>query len=116
MAIIKVGALDLPAPSDMLVGIQDLVDAARNAKGNMMIEFINTKAKISLQWKYLSQTQLSSVLTAIRRPGFSVTYTDPETNATRTATFYVSDRNTGIMDVQGGVIRYQDVKFDFIEM
>lgn len=115
MALIKVGAVNLPTPSEFGVGIMDLSKAERNAKGVLQIERIATKRKIELQWEYLSRTDLQTVLTAVSPTLFTVEYMDPLTNATRTGTFYCGDRSTGMIDFVNSVPRYKGVKFNLIE-
>lgn len=115
MAVIKVGTTDLPTPSDMSIGVMDISKAERNTNGLMIMERIATKQKIEMTWKYLSATELSTILKAIKNTFFDVTYTDPVENASRKGTFYVGDRKNGIMDIKNGVVRYKDVQFNFIE-
>lgn len=115
MSILNVAGVDFPSPTELKVGVMDLSKAERNAKGTIIIERIATKQKLDISWKYLSAADLSTVLTAVSTVFFTVIYTDPVSNASRTATMYVGDRNMGYMDVKGGVIRYNDVKMDFIE-
>jgi hypothetical protein len=115
MSLITIGAVDLPSPSEFSVGLMDLSKAERNAKGTMIIERIATKRKLELAWNYLTATQLATVLNAVTPVFFSVTYRDPLTNADRTGTFYVGDRNVGMIDFQNNVPRYKDIKFNLIE-
>lgn len=115
MALIKIDGVDMPSPSGIQFGIMDLSKAERNANGTMIIERIATKRKLDLEWKYLSQAELASLLNAVSPVLFSLTYTDPQTNALRTGTFYAGDRAVGVMDVKNGVIRYKDTKFSVIE-
>lgn len=117
MALVTIGSTVLPSPSELSLGVQDIVKADRNAKGNMIIERVAVKQKLSLSWAYLSAADMSTVLTALSPMVFSITYTDPITNALRQPTqFYVGDRNMGVLDFRGGVPRYKDVKFDLIEI
>lgn len=115
MAVITINGVEMPAPSDMQIGIMDLSKAERNANGTMIIERIATKRKIELSWNYLSRTQLSSVLNMVNPVFFTVGYQDPMTGASRSGTFYVGDRSASVIDFIAGVPRYKDVKFNFIE-
>ncbi|QYR20798.1 hypothetical protein KZ483_24060 [Paenibacillus sp. sptzw28] len=116
MAIIKVGSTDLPSPSEMSFGIQDIKKAERNARGNLISELITTKRKLELSWSFLTAAQLQTILTAVAPNAFSVTYTDPITNASRTGTFYAGDRNVGVIDFMNGVPRYKDCRFSLVEV
>jgi hypothetical protein len=105
----------MPGPSSMDVGIQDINDAKRNTNGNLIAERIATKHKLNIEYKYLSNAAMSTLLTAISTMFFTVTYHNPVTNSLRTGTFYTGDRNLGVMDYRNGNIRYKGVKFNLIE-
>lgn len=113
--MLKINGVDIPTPSEYMVGIMDISNAERNASGLMVIDRIATKRKIELNWKYLSKDDLSSLLAAVSDVFFQVTYIDPQTNGTKTGTFYCGDRNTGAIDYRNGVIRWKDIKFNLIE-
>jgi hypothetical protein len=115
MSLIIIDGVEIPAPSEYSVGIQDISKAVRNANGTMIIERVATKRKIELSWKYLSKEQLAQVLTAVSNVFFQVTFIDPQDNATRTGTFYCGDRKAGMLDYKNGVPRYKDVQFNLIE-
>jgi hypothetical protein len=113
--LIKIDSVLIPTPSSYQVGIMDINKAERNANGKMIIERIATKRKIELNWAYLSQSDLSSLLAKISAVFFSVEYPDPQTGALRTGTFYVGDRSSEAIDYRASVIRWKNVKFNFIE-
>jgi hypothetical protein len=115
MALIRIDGVDIPAPSECSVGIQDISKAERNANGTMIIERIATKRKIELSWKYLDKDQLAQVFTAVSPVFFEVTYVDPQDNGIRTGSFYCGDRKCGMFDFKNGVPRYKDVSFNLIE-
>jgi predicted ATP-grasp superfamily ATP-dependent carboligase len=114
-ALISVGGVDFPTPSEYSIGIQDIKKAERNTRARIISELIATKAKIELSWKYVTQAQLTSILSAVAPNEFSVTYFNSETGLNRTATFYAGDRTVGMIDFIGGVGRYKDLKFNLIE-
>jgi hypothetical protein len=115
VALLQINGVDMPSPSEMSVGIQDLVKAERNANGKMIMERIATKDKIDLSWNYLTPAQLSQIMSAVSALFFTVTYTNPVTNTERTATFYKGDVTAPIMDFINGNLRYKGVKFNVIE-
>lgn len=114
--MIFINSVQISTPSNFQIGIMDISKAERNAKGNLIIERINTKRKLELSYGYLSAAALSTLLTAISGTTFSVSYPDAQTGASRTGTFYVGDRSAGAIDIQSGVVRYKDVKFNLIEV
>jgi hypothetical protein len=116
MAILTVAGVAFPTPTELTVNIKDITKADRNARGDLIAERINTKRTLEVSYKFLSAADTKTVLSTIQASFFfKVTYTDPETNSPREATFYAGDRAAPMMDVRGGVIRYKDVKFNFIE-
>lgn len=115
MALIKIGGVELPAPSTYDVGIMDINKVERNARGDMIGERIATKRKIELSWKSLTQSELSSILNVVSPLFFSVEYIDPKDKAVRVGTFYAGDRNCPMLSFINGVPKYKDVKFNVIE-
>ncbi|ATP40695.1 hypothetical protein CSE16_11905 [Solibacillus sp. R5-41] len=113
--MIKIDGKEIPTPSDYQVGIMDISKAERNARGDMIIERIATKRKIELGWKYLSKSDLQTVMNAVSPVFFSVSYIDPLTSSQKTGTFYSGDRNVGALDYINGDIRWKDIKFSVIE-
>jgi hypothetical protein len=116
MALITIGGQAVATPSEFSVTINDISKADRNALGNLTIERIATKRTIVLGWAFLNQSDTSNVLGLVSATSFSVTYPDPQTGANRTSTFYCGDRSLGLIDFQGGVPRYKDIKFTLIEL
>lgn len=116
MTLINVGGNDLLTPSDFEVGIQDISNAQRNANGLMIIERIATKRTLTISYAYLDQVTLSNILSWISPVSFTVTYMDPQTNSMRTSQFYCGDRSLGMIDYINGVPRYQNLKFELIEL
>lgn len=113
--MIKINGVTIPIPAEYDVGIMDLSKAERNANGMMIIERIATKRKLELKYEYLNKEQLSSLLTRISSVFFQVEYIDPQLNRRRTGTFYVGDRNMGVLDYRNGNTRYKGVSFNFVE-
>jgi hypothetical protein len=115
MALITIGGVNLPTPTEYQVGIMDLSKAERNVRGEMIIERIATKRKIELGWSYLTGAQYSQILNAVDPVFFSVTYFDPKSNGTKTGTFYCGDRQAPMMWFKNNVASWKDVKFSLIE-
>lgn len=116
MPFIKISGIDIPTPSDYLVGLMDLSKAERNARGKMIIERIRgDMRKLQLQWKYLSREDTSKVLGIVSDVSFQVEYEDPKTGTRQTRTFYAGDRSVGALDYRNGIVRWKDIKFDIVE-
>lgn len=115
MALITANGVDLPTPSAIDVGVQDISKAERNAQGTMIIERIATKKTIDITYNYLNASDLSTILTAVGAVFFNVTYLDPVTNTNITSSFYCGDRSIGMLSYINGVPIYQNTKFSLIE-
>lgn len=113
--MIKVNGVEIPTPSDLSVGIQDISKAERNARGTLIIERITTKRKLEMTWSYLTKEQLQQLFTAVSPVLFTVEYPDPVTNTVLTGTFYAGDRKSGALDYRNGNIRWKDCGFNVIE-
>lgn len=115
MPLITIDGVTIPTPSEFNVSIMDISKAERNANGTMVIERITTKRKLELSYRFLSRSDMASLLSAVSPVTFSVTYMDPATNANRTSTFYCGDRAVSMLDFVSSVPRYKDIKFNLIE-
>ena len=111
----KIDGVNIPTPSALKIGIQDISKAERAANGDMFIERIATKRKLEPSWNYLSREELSALFRAVSSVFFEVEYIDPQDNATKTGTFYAGDRKAGALDYRNGVIRYKDISVNLIE-
>lgn len=114
--MIKINGATIVDPSEFLVTVSDINKTERNANGGMIIERITTKRNIELVYYYLSQADLSTLMTALSNVSFTVEYPDPVTGALKSGTFYVSDRSAGGIDYISNVMRWKDVKFSLMEM
>ncbi|MEY8001211.1 DUF6711 family protein [Clostridium sp. Mt-5] len=113
--MLKINGVELPDPSTYNPSIQDISNAQRNARGEMILERIATKRKLSLSWAFLSGTDTLQLLSLVSSTFFSVEYIDPQDGGLKSGTFYSGDRTmTGIM-YKDGIMYYKDVKFDIIE-
>lgn len=115
MALISIGGVALPTPSELQVGLMDLSKAERNAKGTMIIERIATKRKLEVTYEFLTRSELSLVLNAVSPVFFNLTYLDPQSNSYLTGSFYCGDRNVGFLDFRNGIPRYKNISFSLIE-
>lgn len=115
MALVSINGVALPTPSEFQVSIMDISKANRNARGSMIIERIATKHKLAFTYSYITKSDLDFVLNLIAPTFYNVSYLNPQTNQTRTASFYCGDRNVGMIDYINGNPRYRDFAFNLIE-
>ena len=115
MAFLEINGVAIPTPSEFSVGVMDISKAERNANGNLIIERINTKRKLSIKYAYLTAGNLSIVLKAVSATFFNVKYVDPVDNIQKTSSFYCGDRSVGMIDFTNNIPRYKEFGFDLIE-
>ena len=115
--LISISGVEISAPDTYEVTISDL-DASANRSGNgtLFRDRIAVKRTINLSWLFLSAEDLSRLLMAVSSVFFSVTYLDPQINALKSGTFYVSDRNQGVaMKQSDGTYQWANVSFSLVE-
>lgn len=101
-ALVTVGGVALPEPSEYNSTTATLVDSARNAEGVMIGSVIRDDvAKVEMTWRYLTASQWSAINKLFNRSFGgkfinSVTYFDQDRNEYTTKNMYVSDRTSGM--------------------
>lgn len=113
--MITVNGSGIRTPDSYRVNLEDIVKGERNAAGNMSIERIATKRKLELAWTYLVDTDMSTLLDAVKDVFFTVQYPDPETGALKSGTFYSGSKSTEGMTYVGAKMVWRSVKFNLIE-
>lgn len=115
--MIKVNGTTIPAPDTYEVTIADL-DASANRSGNgtLFRDRVAVKRTIDMSWTSLSASELSVLLKSVSSIFFTVNYLDPVDNASKTGTFYVSDRKQGVaIKNRDGSYTWKGISFSFIE-
>ena len=117
MAMLTMGGVNLPAPSALNISLIDVsAQAERTASGLAVIDRIADKRRIHLKWALMTASQMRSLLTASGSGAFfSVTYPDPVTAASRTATVFVESRAAGILRMIDGSPVWTDVEITLTE-
>ena len=83
MAIFKIGATDF---SDCVAGLkvsyETLVsdESGRNANGDMTIDVVNTKVKVSVSFRSMTAVEAQSFLAAVNDYVINITFIDPKSN------------------------------------
>lgn len=113
--MIQVNGVQIKTPDSFQVSLEDIVKAERNANGDLVGDRIATKRKLMLAWTYLSNDELSTLLTAVSDFLFSVTYPDPQTGEARTGTFYAGSKNSEGLVYNNGSMTWRNLKFNMIE-
>ena len=115
--LLSINGVEIPSPDSYSVTISDLdASANRSANGTLFRDRIAVKRTIEIGWTLLSSAELSTVLQAVSPVFFSVIYLDPQLNALKSGTFYVSDRPQSIAVKQSdGSYKWRNVSFSLVE-
>ena len=120
MALLRINETDLPAPTVLQAGIQDLDSedgSGRNQAGDMFRDRVTVKRKVHCEWGALNKAEMKKVLSAMSGVSFSLTYPDPQEGALKTITAYVGDRTTPmLMPLGNNDWMWGGLSADFIEM
>jgi hypothetical protein len=120
MALLKINTVDLPAPTALQPGIQDLDSedgTGRNQSGTMFRDRIAVKRTVHAEWGVLSRSEMAALLQAMSAPSFSLTYPDPQTGALETITAYVGNRVPAMCSVISDTDwMWTGLSVDFVEM
>lgn len=116
MTILKVNGEYLPDPSEFAVDLMDIDgQTTRNAKGDLMRDWIATKRKLKCAWPALDMTPMSTILKAVRGTSFDIYYPDPFEGKWITKKFYVGDRHMPVYSIINGVVKWEGLSMNFIE-
>lgn len=120
MALLKINNTDLPAPTVLQPGIQDLDSedgTGRNQTGTMFRDRVAVKRTVHCEWGILSKTEMAALLSAMSPPSFKLRYPDPQEGAFKEVTAYVGNR----VPAMCSVINDEDwmwtgLSVDFVEL
>lgn len=113
--MLKINGVAIATPKTYEVTVQDLDgETNRNANGDMIRDRIAVKRKLNLEWQPLSQSEISTLLTAVSGVFFTVTFPDPQ-DGLITKTMYVGDRTSPAYQFKNGEVKWSGLKMNFIE-
>lgn len=113
--MLKVNGVAVATPKTFQSTISDLDgESNRNANGDLIRDRIAIKREISLQWGPLTQQEISKILNAVSEVFFAVEFHDPQLGVI-TRTMYVGDRKSPAYSCIDGVVKWEDLKMNFIE-
>lgn len=117
MSFLKVNNIDIPTPSSYSWSKFAITKSERNAKGDIIIEFVAEKRKLETSYNFLTKEQYSSIISLITYPNilFDLTYIDGDTGDFKTGKFYAGAPTSNAIDFQNGIIRWKDIKINYIE-
>ena len=114
--MIKLNGTLIKSPSDYQLGVLTLTKSERNANGTLISEYIATKRKIEIQWKYLTGSEAKAISDIVKSSAIFFTVEYPELDGTLTTkTMYAGDFVLKTFKYIGGVIHWKDVPLSLIE-
>ena len=115
MADLYIAGTKVARPADIKVGRFDLTKSNRTASGKMVMEYIATKRRVDVVWRYIPDADLQVILNllAVNKPFFTLEY--PDAGGQQTMTCYAGDINTSLWHTINGVRRWSEVSISFIE-
>lgn len=116
MADIVIAGVQVACPAMVKVGRFDLTKSNRTASGRMVMEYIATKRRVDVTWKYLPDADLQTILNvlAANKPFFTLEY--PDAGGQQTMECYAGDISTTLWHTRGGTRYWEEVTVSFIEV
>ena len=113
--MISVNGVPIVTPATFEATVSDLDgESNRNLFGELVRSRIAVKRKLTLEWPPLTQSEMSTLLTAVSGVFFTVTYPDPQEGMV-TKTMYVGDRTAPAYQYINGEVKWRGLKMNFIE-
>ena len=103
--------------SGLKVGYETLVSdqSGRNARGDTVIDVVNTKTKLYVTFRHTTVAEMRSLLGAINGYVVSVSFLNPKTNALDTITAYTGTPEPEYYSISDKTI-YKPMSLNFIEL
>ena len=115
--MISINGVSILTPKSFEATVSDLDgESNRNLYGELIRDRIAIKRKLTLEWPPLTQSEISTLLTAVSGVFFTVTYPDPQEGIV-TKTMYVGDRTAPayFYDEKTKQVKWNGLKMNFIE-
>lgn len=113
--MISINGVPITSPKTFEAAVSDLDgESNRNLFGELVRSRIAVKRKLTLEWPPLTQSEMSTLLTAVSGVFFTATYPDPQEGMV-TKTMYVGDRTAPAYQYINGEVKWSGLKMNFIE-
>ena len=103
--------------SGLKVGYETLVseNSGRNANGDTVIDVINRKVKLYITFRHTTNTEMDSLLTAIKDYVVEVGYLDPLTQTIKTITAYTGTPEPEYYTISDKTV-FKPMSLNFIQL
>lgn len=104
--------------SGLKVGYETLVSesSGRNANGDTVIDVVNTKRKVYVNFRYTTNVEMLEFLNAIKDYVVEVSFRNPSTGAMYTITAYTGTPEPEYYTIQSDLVIYKPMSLNFIEL
>lgn len=104
--------------SSLKVGYETLVsdNSGRNAAGNTVIDIINRKIKVYVEFRPMLDSHMNSLLTAIKDYVVNISFLDPETKTLKTIQCYTGTPEPEYFTIQDNRKVFKQMSLNFIEL
>ena len=120
MAYFKIGDADFSnVVSGLKVGFEVLLssDSGRNAAGDNVVDIVNRKDKIYVNFIPMNEEQMAALLTAVQPYVVEVSYRNPQTNSLKeNVRCYIGTPEPEYYRIIDGKILYKPMSLNFIQM
>lgn len=100
------------------IGYETLVseDSGRNAAGDTVIDIVNRKVKLYVNFRPMDGDEMAALLSSISDYVVNVTYRDSKLNTMKTITCYTGTPEPDYYSLANGRVIYKEFGFNFIEL
>lgn len=114
---LKLEGVAVPTPSSMEISREKIWSAntGRVESGKMTGDLVAIKHKLVIEWRVLTEAQISEIDSHISKAFFECTFRDPRSNAWKTITVYAGTPTYHVYSYANGLPHYDGITVDLIE-
>lgn len=113
--MIKINTVTIKTPQRCTIGIEEVSKIERNANGDALIDRMAVKRKIEMKWGALSNSDCSTILTAVSNVFFQVDYPDPESGTEETIVCYASKKTAPMLKYDNSTPYWEELSLTLME-
>lgn len=104
--------------SKMKVGYETLIsdNSSTNANGDTVFDIINTKRRLSITFRPMSDSEMNSLLTALEGFVVEVGFLNPKTKGIIIMNAYTNTPEPEFYTIQSNKVMYKSMSLNFIEL
>lgn len=104
--------------SGLKVGFETLVssDTGRNANGDTVIDIVNRKIKVYVNFRHMTDTEMNGLLAAVADYVVNVSFLDPKTGTMKTINTYTGTPEPDYYTIQPNFTIFKPMSLNFVEL